>query len=281
LHGRPASGWFSLPPRGIIAAFHQWPDAVTQDLHFDQLAPRFGRNIYANLKGQLRLALLQDDLAPWLELAPLQVLDAGGGQGQMAAIWAARGHRVTLVDAAQPMLAEADTLLRHHGVRDRVCLHHQPLQAFLPQAPRYDLVLCHAVLEWTRDPRQLLTLLAERLAPGGRLSLMFYNRHSLVLRNAMGGILHKIQQDKLAGDGRKLTPINPIDPDTLYRWLEDADLSVQSRRGVRCLFDYMPRVTQRAAQFDEIMALERPLRGQQPYVHLARYIHVMANKLGG
>ena len=251
---------------------------MTRDHHFDQLAPRFSRNIYGNIKGQLRLALLQEDLADWLRLPPLQVLDAGGGQGQMAAIWAARGHQVTLVDAAQAMLDEADKLLQERQLADQVTLHHQTLQSFLPQAPCYDLVLCHAVLEWTRDPRQLVALLADRLEPGGRLSLMFYNRHSLVLRNAMGGILSKIREDKLAGDGRKLTPITPLDPDTLYQWLGAAGFAITACHGVRCLFDYMPRITQRSADFEQIMALERPLRNQQPYLHLARYIHVLATK---
>lgn len=251
---------------------------MTQDHHFNTLSPRFSRNIYGNLKGQLRLALLQEDLEPWLALPSQKVLDAGGGQGQMAAIWAKRGHCITLVDAAAPMLQEAQQLLEQQELLQQVELLHQPLQTYLPQAPAFDLVLCHAVLEWTRDPQQLIQLLAGCLPPGGKLSLMFYNRHSLVLRNAMGGILGKIREDKLAGDGRKLTPINPIDPDTLYGWLGAAGFSISTIQGVRCLFDYMPRITQRAADFEQIMAMERPVRGQQPYLHLARYIHVMAEK---
>nr|WP_281412009.1 methyltransferase domain-containing protein [Motiliproteus sediminis] len=209
---------------------------------------------------------------------PTRVLDAGGGQGQMSAIWAAAGHSVTLVDAAEPMLQQAQLLLDERQLSQRVTLHHSTLQAYLPGAPQFSRILCHAVLEWTRDPRALVQQLAARLTPDGVLSLMFYNRHSLVLRNAMGGILVKLQQDKLAGDGRKLTPTNPIDPAAAYSWLEQAGLTIELKRGVRCLFDYMPRITQRAADFDDIIALERPLREQEPYRHMARYIHVVARR---
>ena len=51
---------------------------------FDRLSNRFSHNIYNTPKGQIRLALLKQDLAERLKKPQQQILDAGGGQGQLA-----------------------------------------------------------------------------------------------------------------------------------------------------------------------------------------------------
>ena len=58
-----------------------------QDRNFDDIAEKFSRNIYGTTKGQLRQAILWQDLQPLLDRlgpGPLRVLDAGGGEGQTA-----------------------------------------------------------------------------------------------------------------------------------------------------------------------------------------------------
>ena len=67
-----------------------------QDRNFDDIAEKFSRNIYGTTKGQLRQAILWQDLDRVLaEMGPqkLRVLDAGGGEGQTAIKMAERGHR--------------------------------------------------------------------------------------------------------------------------------------------------------------------------------------------
>ncbi len=51
----------------------------------------------------------------------------------------------------------------------------------------FDLVLCHAVLEWLAQPQQALHKLFGLIRPGGHLSLMFYNRDALIFRNLIRG----------------------------------------------------------------------------------------------
>ena len=71
-----------------------------QDRNFDDIAEKFSRNIYGTTKGQLRQAILWQDLDHVLaEMGPqkLRVLDAGGGEGQTAIKMAERGHQVTIV----------------------------------------------------------------------------------------------------------------------------------------------------------------------------------------
>ncbi len=72
-----------------------------QDRNFDDIAEKFSRNIYGTTKGQLRQAILWQDLDRVLEEIggrKLRVLDAGGGEGQTAIKMAERGHQVTLCD---------------------------------------------------------------------------------------------------------------------------------------------------------------------------------------
>lgn len=67
-----------------------------QDRNFDDIAEKFSRNIYGTTKGQLRQAILWQDLDRVLEEIggrKLRVLDAGGGEGQTAIKMAERGHQ--------------------------------------------------------------------------------------------------------------------------------------------------------------------------------------------
>lgn len=69
-----------------------------QDRNLMTLLKSFSRNIYGTTKGQLRQAILWQDLDRVLEEIggrKLRVLDAGGGEGQTAIKMAERGHQVT------------------------------------------------------------------------------------------------------------------------------------------------------------------------------------------
>ncbi|STE87216.1 metallothionein SmtA [Escherichia coli] len=90
-----------------------------QDRNFDDIAEKFSRNIYGTTKGQLRQAILWQDLDHVLaEMGPqkLRVLDAGGGEGQTAIKMAERGHQVILCDLSAQMIDRAKT-----GGRSKRC----------------------------------------------------------------------------------------------------------------------------------------------------------------
>ena len=83
------------------------------------LRKSFPGNIYGTTKGQLRQAILWQDLDRVLaEMGPqkLRVLDAGGGEGQTAIKMAERGHQVILCD-----LSAADDRPRKTGGRSKRC----------------------------------------------------------------------------------------------------------------------------------------------------------------
>ena len=94
-----------------------------QDRNFDDIAEKFSRNIYGTTKGQLRQAILWQDLEPLLAQlgpGPLRVLDAGGGEGQTAIKVAQLGHHVTLCDLSAEMVARARQAAADKGVIDNM-----------------------------------------------------------------------------------------------------------------------------------------------------------------
>jgi S-adenosylmethionine-dependent methyltransferase len=46
----------------------------------------------------------------------------------------------------------------------------------------FDVIICHAVLEWLADPQDALGRLSGLLKADGLLSLMFYNRNASLLK---------------------------------------------------------------------------------------------------
>jgi S-adenosylmethionine-dependent methyltransferase len=88
-----------------------------------------------------------------------------------------------------------------------------PWQDLLGQLTEpYDLVLCHAVLEWLAEPHAILPVLHQLTSPGGWLSLAFYNRDALIYRNLLKGHFRKMRKNDMAGEKQSLTPQQPLDP---------------------------------------------------------------------
>lgn len=251
------------------------------DQAFDQLAEHFQQKIYNSAKGEIRLALLQKDLSDLQAATPCRVLDAGGGLGHMSRWFAAADHQVTLLEPAENMLKAAAKLDQEAGLEQRITTVQSTLSAYTKCAEpaSFEVILCHAVLEWLQDPHAAITELEHLLAPGGRLSLMFYNQHSLVLRNALRGNLKKVKRADWKGDGKGLTPFQALLPEQVYSWLEQQGLQVELTSGIRCFYDYLPAKARDTYAFDDILELELNHYRQQPYTHMARYIHVLAHKL--
>ncbi|TQV78251.1 methyltransferase domain-containing protein [Exilibacterium tricleocarpae] len=257
---------------------------MDQDRNFDDLAPRFKRNIYAGLKGELRLQVLQrdfDEFIPQLAQRPLRVLDAGGGQGQMAVALAQRGHSVLLCDISANMLALARAEVQAAGVGDRVELVNRSIQALAGETPgRFDLVLCHAVMEWLAEPETVLRLLAAAVKPGGFLSLTFYNVEALIFKNLLRTNFKKIRTRDYRGYRGSLTPTNPLAPAQVEAWLRALPVNVLCRSGIRVFHDYILDKTDRQRDPQGLLEMELQFSRREPYRSLGRYIHVLCQVPG-
>lgn len=242
-----------------------------KDRHFDALATRFANKIYGGAKGAIRLAVLQADLTEALPARPLRVLDIGAGLGHMGAWLASQGHDVTLAEPAAPMLEAARERFAEAGLQGTFIQAPWQELTHLAQAP-YDLVVCHAVLEWLAEPEAIFPALSQWVAPQGWLSLAFYNRDALVYRNLLKGHFRKLRQDVLAGEKQSLTPQTPLDPRHIDAQLAPA-WQVESRSGVRVFHDYMPVDFQAKASVEALVAMELEYRRHPAYAGLGRYLH--------
>ena len=247
------------------------------DRNFDGLSQRFNSQIYGTLKGQLRLKMLDLDLAPFLDASKqLTVLDVGGGMGQFSSALLAQGHDITLTDISQEMLNEAKLIYQEvapNKAAQFLCSSLQTLPQTLNQT--YDLVLNHAVLEWLEDPINAIETLYSLVTPGGHLSLMFYNRHAIVWRNLMNGSWQRAHNDFFHHDKNNLMPQNPLDPSDILNKAQSLGLQLQSWRGIRCVHDHMPKFMRDKKTLDEFVELEKTIGLQAPYRDLGRYVHMV------
>jgi len=135
------------------------------------------------------------------------------------------------------------------------------------------------VMEWLADPKPALENLLDQVKPGGMASIMFYNYHGLVYKNAVCGNIPHVLEGMPHRKRFKLQPQTGLLPTEVYQWIEDAGFEIQGKSGIRCFSDYIGNVKNMGEyQYDDVLALERKFCRQEPYLSLGRYIHVWAKK---
>ena len=249
------------------------------DQNFDPLIDKFKDRIYGGIKGDWRLKLLQEDLDALYRNASMEIWDAGCGLGQLALWFAQKGHRLTCCDISYKMLEEAKQAFAEAGVE--AVFEKLPAQKMAEKIGQKDLVLFHAVIEWLADPLETLAIVSDRVKPGGYLSLLFFNYHSFVYRNALrGGWCVPFVDDESAwyGKGKKLTPPYPQKPEALTAWLLENGYEIEVQTGIRVFHDYMKREVLEETDIDALMRLEYKYCREPVYRDMGRYIHLLARK---
>lgn len=258
---------------------------MTSDNAFDQRLDRW-RDEQRTPWAQLKYRLVADSLRAALPAAPAQILDAGGGNGVEALALAHQGYRVTLLDSSAVMLAEARQAVLAEDLGERCTI----IQGELGQLGAHvspdscDAVLCHNVLQYVPDVPPLLAGLAAALRPGGLLSLVSVNRHSVPYQAAF--LHHDLERAVHSLDDRLQVATIFNAPMTLYTaneiiaMLEGQGFTVVAHIGIRCICDYWGtnEEKQRPEVMAQIEALERRLMHVSPYKDMARYYQILARK---
>lgn len=253
------------------------------DMNFDDCAEDFLQSVYGTSKGYIRLNVLWKDLVaevPGAGRGELLVLDAGGGAGNLATRLARAGNRIVLADISQEMLDRASATLAKAGLSDRVTLVHSQIQD-LASSPteRFDLITCHAVLEWVAEPQDILSALVPRLAPTGKLSLMFYNFNAAVLRRILRGEFADVNDcyapnNPTPGTGRCV----PIAEQQARNWLQALGIKVVSRAGIRIFHDHLDESMRTEERLPELLDLEVRFRKQDPFASLGHHLHLVCER---
>src|SRR5690554_6687531 len=211
-----------------------------KDRIFTHDSAKFAKNIYATRKGRIREAVLKQDLAQLLALpAGLTVLDAGAGLGQVNQWFAEAGQKVLHLDGAADMVAEAQARHKAAGVAAQYEYRVDTLQSLVDKPDVYDIVCCHAVLEWLTDPYSALRILNEKVAPGGWLSLMFYNQAAKRMANMVYGNHDYVAADLQVKKKVRLSPQQPLNIEQVKNWLSQLPLTLTYHSGIRCFNDYL------------------------------------------
>lgn len=254
------------------------------DRNFDDLAHRFQNNIQNSTKGEIRHAVLKRDFDEFLWAnvnndKPLRVLDAGGGQGQMALYFAQHGCEVVLCDVSVEMLKRAQTTIDKNNLDKQITLHHGSIQQYLHTNPKpFDIVLCHAVLEWVEDGKSIVEGLSKLIKSQGYFSILYYNLHGLVFKNLLRTNFKKIESKKWQGSRRSLTPNYPLTQESITAWLRDLPLNKCCESGVRVFNDFVLSREDREREPEKILHYELEYSRQEPYRNMARYIHLLLRK---
>lgn len=214
---------------------------------------------------------------------PLRVLDVGGGDGGDAGPLVAAGHDVTVVDPSAALLARAVAAGDGSPGNLRV------VEATLDELPtlglgRFDLVVCHNLLQYLPDTDAAVATLADAVRPSGALSLMSPNPPAEVLAAA-------IRRADLAAATELLTApvirsetfehdMRRIDADEAVAALATASFTDVTRYGIRCVTDFLADDERKAepAFYAQLESLELALCDREPYVRTARFWQLVARR---
>ncbi|OOR92964.1 SAM-dependent methyltransferase [Moraxella caviae] len=256
-----------------------------QDRNFDAIADHFERKVYGGLKGQIRLAVLNRDIGEMVAALEaklgrkLRILDVGAGLGQISLSLAAQGHHCTINDISAAMLDKARAKAQADGIDARfITAPYQTLPNVLHDE-KFDVILCHALLEWLGEPDEIMAFFERYLVDCGVLSLCFYNPASLVYRNLVMGNFYQLDAPKPA-DNKSLTPNHPVAAKDVERWLDAYGYRTLLRSGVRVFSDYAPLKRGGLTNPEAVIQMELRYSRQLPYRLMGRYLHVLASKDG-
>jgi len=235
---------------------------------------------------RLRIELTWASLCQHLPRQPIDVLDIGGGTGEMAVRLVRAGHTVTLLDPSPNMLAIArEQAMGVLGPQERPRLRIaeatlNELRRQYPQA-RFSAILCHATMEYLREEQQAWQDLASFARPNALISLVVPNREAAPLHAARRGIM-PVAIEALT------TPAS--DPDVIFgirrrsydlpalrQRFGEVGIEPQALFGIRVAADFMPDITL-ANDPNGVLQFELAAGAMDPYQRVARLLHAIGIK---
>jgi len=236
--------------------------------------------------GRLFYTVEQANLLRHLDAPPCEVLDVGGGNGLDAIFLARQGYDVALLDPDPAMLGSAQRLAASTDVAVRVQCYegditHLPSQF---EGKRYDVVLCHNVLQYVEDATVAIANVCSLLADGGMVSLICGNRYAESYTAALQRFDLKAALEDLDLVAREslvlAKAINLYTVGDILPLLESARCMLIKHYGIRCVTDYISdnHLKHDETFFNHLERLEQAISDRYPYYLLARYFQLIARK---
>jgi S-adenosylmethionine-dependent methyltransferase len=236
------------------------------------------------MSGRVRFELLLGQVLEALPRPPAEVVDAGGGTGQLAVPLARLGHRVTVVDTSAAMLATCAQRAADESpeLAERIATVQGDvveLSGLLGPASQ-DAALCHEVVTCVDDAAAVLGALAEVLRPGGVLSLTFANRDWLVLRAGRRGDYPgalRLLDEPAAPSSAGQRAHRAMTADELGGHVARAGFEVVGSYGVSVFSEGRDDDLDGSA-LHALLELERRVAGREPYRSGAQVVHIIGRR---
>jgi SAM-dependent methyltransferase len=208
-----------------------------------------------------------------------ELLDCGGGSGTYAVPLALAGADVTVVDISADALATLSHRAAEAGVTALVHPVQGDVEALgdLLHGRQFDLVLAHGILEAVDDVSGTFTAIAERVRPGGVMSVLVTNPAASVIARALAGEPRAAlaELDDLAAVAAR------VGPDVVQQLCGAAGLVVEARHGIGVFSDLVPgsALDQPGAR-DALDQLDADAAGRSPFAEIAARVHLLVRRPG-
>jgi len=208
-----------------------------------------------------------------------ELLDCGGGSGTYAVPLAVAGADVTVVDISADALATLSHRADEAGVATRV----HPVQGDvetlgeLLDGRHFDLVLAHGILEAVDDVAGTFANIADRVRPGGVMSVLVTNPSASVIARALAG-----EPQAALGELDDLDAVAArVGPDAVQQLCRAAGLVVEARHGIGVFSDLVPgsALDQPGAR-DALDRLDADAAGRSPFAEIAARVHLLVRRPG-
>jgi S-adenosylmethionine-dependent methyltransferase len=257
--------------------------------YFEKSGQGFIDGIYGNQLGALRQEQLLEDLEAFLSNGKdiARILDIGAGHAPVTLALLSKHAELSavLVEPSEQLLKSSEELqstlsIPGHRVQRVRC----ELSAYMESVSgvQADLMLCHAVANWTQDPEMFLADLL-------RLAKRSVQYVSLVVGASRGKAVRFAHQGNMADLlGTLRTPgssvqsfaqketVRPLDPDWVMSLIERSGCTIVKASGVRIFADYVPSaILSDSDTLQELKEAERLARHHAHYWKLGQLIHLL------
>jgi SAM-dependent methyltransferase len=235
------------------------------------------------VRDAVRQELVRRQLAAHLPSgpSPLDVLDAGCGQGTQAIALSRIGHRVVGLDVSDPLLevARAAASGEPDDVRRRLTfVAGDLLMLGNEHAHRYDVVCCHGVAMYLPSLSDAAVALVGTCRPGGLVSIVTRNRAGMAMRAGMVGDWAAAVEafDARHYDNRLgIQAVRADEPGEVQAALAAAGADTVAWYGVRLFTDHWGQQPPEH-DFAELIEAESEAGRRDPYRSVAALTHTIA-----
>ncbi len=232
-------------------------------LYYDYAISPLGRLFYETVWNQLQ------------DIQNKRVLDFGSGFA-FTSKHLAQNNDVVAVEMNEDMINVAQNTQTFNQI-------HGDLEAVKEMEDEtFDVIICHLVLEFTENPKEILTELLRVLKKGGTLSLVRHNRN--------GRIIQAVVQDYDLNECEKLLcgeysyssafgNIKYYENEDILDWSENK-LVIENVFGVRALASLHDEKIQSGENWtDKMFSIEMKLLENPDFIKIAYFNHLILEKI--